>query len=299
MPAESLLPLFAYFVIGFGLRAAGVLQKESADVLFRLVFNVTLPALAFLSISQSSLDRSSALLPVAALSVNLACLGFAYLLSRAAKFARQDTGSLLLGSAICNMVFIFPFVLAALGPLALAEAVLFDLGNAIFVATVATSIAIKYGETQALQFRHRLFRLFKTPIFIALGLAIALKLGEQRVPIFVSEILSPLAAATIPLTIVALGLSFRLSGLRGLVPFTAILLRMPLGLAVGAAIVHLFGIEGDTAIVVLVSAAAPIGVSAVTLASVAELNAEQLAAATSLSILLGMFTTTVFLWIAG
>jgi predicted permease len=298
MPAESLLPLFAYFVIGLGLRAAGVLQKESADVVFRLVFNVTLPALAFLSISQSSLDRDSVLLPVAGLSVNLACLGFAYLLSRLARFGKQRTGSLLLASGICNMVFIFPFVLAALGPLALADAVLFDLGNAIFVATVATSIAIRYGEAKALLFRQSLFRLCRTPVFLALGLAIVLKLGDQQVHQVVSAILSPLAAATIPLTIVALGLSFRLSGLRGIVPTTAILLRMPLGLAVGAAIVHLFGIEGDTAIVVLVSAAAPIGFSAVTLASVAKLDAEQLAATTSLSVLLGMFTTTGLLWIA-
>ena len=298
MPAESLLPLFAYFAIGLLLRSAAVLQKESAEVLFRLVFNVTLPALAFLSISNSSLDRDSVLLPVAGLSVNLACLGLAYLLARVVQFEKQATGSLLLASGICNMVFIFPFVLAALGPLALADAVLFDLGNAIFVATVATSIAIRYGETKALQFRQSLLRLFRTPVFLALGLAIALNLGDQQLPTAVSAILSPLAAATIPLTIVALGLSFRISGLRGAIPFTAILLRMPLGLAVGAATVHLLAIEGVTAIVVLVSAAAPIGFSAVTLASVARLDAEQLAAATSLSVLLGMFTTTIFLWVA-
>lgn len=296
MPLESLLPLFVYFVTGVILPKAGVLKSEHADVLFRVVFNVTLPALAFLSVANAPLSRDSALLPVTALLVNLSCLGAAYLCSRIAGDENRAAGTLRLGTGIINMVFIFPFILGSLGQPALADAVLFDLGNAIFVATVATSIAIRYGHVSSLRFRDAALRLLGTPLFLALALAIIFNLGDLRVPVPVTNTLSPLGATTIPLTIVALGLSFNLSGLRGRMPFVAILLRMPFGLLVGAATVWLFGIEGTTAIVVLVSAAAPIGFSAVTLASVAKLNVEQAAAAVSLSVLLGLFTTTALLW---
>jgi predicted permease len=110
------------------------------------------------------------------------------------------------------------------------------------------------------------------------------------------RVLSPLAAATIPLTIVALGISFSNVTLRDPLPLRAVLLRMPLGLAAGLFFVWLFGFTGTTATIVLIAAASPIGFTSVTLASVAKLDIEKAVAALSISVALGLVSTTLLLW---
>ena len=65
-PLQALLPIFAYFAIGFLFRRLGLATAEHADFLFRLVFLATLPALIFVSVSQAALGRETALLPTQA-----------------------------------------------------------------------------------------------------------------------------------------------------------------------------------------------------------------------------------------
>lgn len=297
MPFETLLPLFVYFLVGIALRAGGILRSEHADTLLRLVFHVTLPALAFLAVSQAELTRESLLLPFIGFSVNLLCLGAAWAYVRAREADSGRAGAILVGTSVTNMIFVFPFVLAALGQAALADAILFDLGNAVFVASVANAVAIRLGHADRFRISDTALRLLRSPLFIALLLAITLNLLDGNVPALISNTLSPLGAATVPLTIIALGLSFRATHLLDAVPVKAVLFRMPLGLLLGIAVVHAFGLEGTMATVVVVSAAAPIGFNAVALASVAKLKTEQVAAAVSLSVLVGMITTSGLLWL--
>ena len=74
MPYQSLLPIFVFFAIGIALRKARLAEREHATLLFRLVFFVTLPALAFQTISNSPLTSSAILLPFAGFTVNLTCM---------------------------------------------------------------------------------------------------------------------------------------------------------------------------------------------------------------------------------
>lgn len=297
MPLETLLPLFVYFLVGIALRAVGIIRREHADTLLRLVFHVTLPALAFLAISRAEFTRESLLLPLIGFSVNLLCVGAAWAYVRARESDARRAGAIVVGTSVTNMIFMFPFVLAALGQAALADAILFDLGNAVFVASVANVVAIRIGHAEEVRIRDTALRLLRSPLFIALMLAIVLNLLGVVVPPLVSNTLSPLGAATVPLTITALGLSFRAMHLFDSVPMRTVLFRMPLGLLLGLAFVNAFGLEGTMATVVVVSAAAPIGFNAVALASVANLQTDQVAAAVSLSVLTGMITTSGLLWL--
>jgi predicted permease len=108
----------------------------------------------------------------------------------------------------------------------------------------------------------------------------------------VRGILGPLGACTTPLVLIAVGVVFSARGVFTRLPFFTVLLRMPLGLAIGLALVWLLGLEGLTAAVVMVCAVAPIGFNSVTLAAAAELDTEQAACALSLSIAVAMLSTT-------
>jgi hypothetical protein len=296
MPVESLLPILVYFLVGMVLRQSGIAGGSEAAFLFRFILYVTLPALVFQAISEATLTRDLILLPVSGLAINLICMSAAIVYARASSLSTRESGVLVLGAAITNGVFVFTFVLMALGPEALAEAILVDLGNALFVATFAYSAAGYFGNSRKASLTSSLFKTFRSPLFIALAIALVCALGEIKPPDMATRILSPLGAATIPLTIVALGIAFSNVTLRDPLPVRTVLLRMPLGLAAGVFLVWLFGFTGATATVVLVAAASPIGFSSVTLASVARLDTEQAVAALSLSVAVGMASTTLLLW---
>jgi predicted permease len=297
MPLASLLPLLSYFLVGVLLRRSGILRGEHADILFRLVFFVTLPALAFLAVANAQLTRESVLLPMVSFGVNLACFAAAFASGRILAWPARTTRSVVLSVSIMNMVFTFPFILAVLGTEALAEAVLFDLGNAIFTATILSSMAASYGEGSRQTRRAAVLRMLRTPLFVAMIAAIAFSHYALPVPPMLGAVLAPLGAVTVPLIVMALGLSFSLGGLGGWLPAFTVALRMAGGLLAGLAAIQLLGIEGRTALVIAVSAAAPIGFTAVTLTSIGRLETEQTAAAVSLSVVVGIVTTSVLLWI--
>jgi predicted permease len=299
MPYQSLLPIFVFFVIGILLRSFGLADREQSAFLFRIILYVTLPALVFLAIADAELTRRTVLLPVLCFVINLVCTFVAIVYARTANLDDRHAGTLILGAGITNMLFVFPFVLATLGRAALAEAILFDLGNAVFVATVAYSLAIRFGKSRVATVTSFLFKTLRSPIFLAVAAGIVANILDWSVPEIAKEILSPLGAATIPLVLIAIGISFSIVGLFGRLPIMTLLLRMPLGLIIGMLIVWTLGFEGLTAAVIVVSAAAPIGFSSVTLVSIADLDIEQAASALSISIAVGMISTTLLLIITG
>lgn len=298
-PLEALLPILFFFLIGIALRRAGLATRIEAAFLFRLILHVTLPALVFLAISGTTLTGELALLPLTGLAVNLVCMAAAILYARAKSLPSRTAGVLVLGAAVTNGVFHFAFVFTALGQEALAQSILVDLGNAVFVSTFAYSAAGWFGRPRGAPVGASVLKTVRSPLFIALAAAILIALGGLETPAIVERVLSPLGAATIPLTIVALGISFSGLSLRDPLPVRTVLLRMPLGFVAGLVLVWLFGFSGTTAIVVLVGAASPIGFSTVTLASVADLDTEQAVAALSISVAVGLVTTTLILWVGG
>ena len=295
MPLEALLPIFAYFLVGFLLRTFGLAGGDQAAFLFRLVFYVTLPALVFGAISDAELTRRTMLLPIAGTTVNLVCAAAAIFYVRATKTDNRKAGAVVLGAGIMNTAFVFPFVLSVLGRPALAEAILFDLGNAVFVGIVAYPVSLYFGNAGSHSAVTYLFKTLRAPIFVSVSAALIVNLLQLSVPAAVTGILSPLGATTIPLILIAVGISFSTGGLFGRLTVVTILLRMLLGFVVGLGIVQVFGFDSVTAAIVVVLAAAPIGFNSVSLASIGKLDTGQAAAALSVSVGIGLLTTTLLL----
>lgn len=298
MALLTLLPIFVYFLIGVLLRMLGAASREQAAFLFRLVFFVALPALVFPAIAGAELTGRTILLPVSGFAVNLVCAMAAILYARLRKLENYRAGAVVLGAGITNMLFSFPFILSVLGEGALADAILYDLGNAMFVGTVAYSISLYFGEAASSSAISFLFKTLRAPIFLSIAAALLVNAFRLDVPPFVNDILVPLGSATTPLVLIAIGISFSTQGISGRLTLVTVSLRMLLGLILGLAIVSLLGFEGVTAAVVVVAAAAPIGFSSPSLASVGNLDTEQAAAALSVSVTIGVFTTTTLLLVA-
>jgi predicted permease len=295
MPVLSLLPILVYFAVGVLLRRVGIAGRDHGGFVFRLIFYVTLPALAFEAIVDMALDTRSALLPMAAFVINSICALAALVFVRWRQVPGPRAGAVVLGAGIANMSFMFPYVLAVFGEQGLANALLFDLGNAIFVATVAYVAALRFGDAGTPRMLASLGRTLRSPIFIAVAAAIAVNLAGIRLPEVVGDVLGPLGRVTLPLILIGLGIVFSTDALKDSLPYATVTLKMGLGFLLGVVLVTILGLEGEVAAVVIASAAAPIGFSSVTLAGVASLDAEQAGAALSLSVLAGLVTTPLLL----
>jgi predicted permease len=92
------------------------------------------------------------------------------------------------------MLFVFPFVLAVLGRSALADAILFDLGNALFVATIAYSVSSHFGKSKAVPVASFLLKTLRSPLSVSVAAAIIVSLFHFPVPAIATNILSPLGA---------------------------------------------------------------------------------------------------------
>jgi malate permease and related proteins len=298
MPLLALAPIFVYFLAGIALRAAGLADRSHGAFLFRAIFFVTLPALAFESIAHMQVSRHSALLPLGAMLADGACMLAAVAFARRNGLPSRNAGALVLGAGITNMTFLFPFVLTLLGEQGLANAILFDAGNAVFVATIGYLVALGYGDAEAPSAVASLMKTLRSPLFIAIAAAIVVNVAGYRTPDLVSLVLAPLGKVTMPLVLLALGITFSARALRGAMPLYAVLFRMPLGFAAGLAFVWALGLDGLLAAVIVGAAAAPIGFSSVALSSVADLDVEQAVGALSMSVGIGLFSSPLLLWAA-
>lgn len=295
MLVAALTPLIVYIAFGMILRVAGVVQADLAPVLFRFVFVCTLPALIFASISTAPLGAESALLPLIGFTINVACAIAAWAWSRWRGLSRRDAGLLILNASIINMLFTYPFVQAIVGDAGLRDAALFDIGNATYVATIASMLALMYRDDGKARLTTTLVEMLRMPIFYGLAAALIVNLAGIELQPLVLDVAWPIGRASTPIILVALGISLTPASFASGLPVSPILFRMGLGLGLGWLLTALLGIDGQTRYVVLAGAAAPIGFGAVTLTAVGRLNVEKAAAAVSMSVVIGIFTSTLLL----
>jgi predicted permease len=283
----QLAPIFFYFLIGVVLRRSRLAEPSHGDFVLRLVFFVTLPLLILLTLRNAALSVDTIMLPIANIVVNVLCLAAVLLSTMRLGLPRRSLGSLAMNTMIANNAFMFPFILAVYGESGFADAVLFDFGNAIMVATVTFATAFRYSDEPYHRFA-MVRRIAGSPLFWALALGVSLSLSGAAVPAWLVDIIDPVAQMTAPLILIALGIFFSFSFKQLRLVGLSLIIRMGLGFLFGLSFATLVGLEGQSFVVVALCSGAPIGFMALTFTSMAKLDTELTASAVSLSILIGL-----------
>ena len=291
-------PIFFYFVVGVLLRRTGLADRSHGDFVLRLAFFVTLPLLILLTLPEADLTVDKLLLPAANIVVNLLCFAAMLLSTMSLSLPRPVIGALAMNTLIVNNAFMFPFMLAIYGESGFADAVLYDFGNAIMVATVTYAIAFRFSDEPWRPYA-MLRRIAGSPLFWALGIGVALSVSGIAIPAAILPIVEPVAQMTAPLILIALGIFFSFSMRQIRLVGLSLAIRMGLGLAFGVGFAVLAGLEGQEFIVVALCSAAPIGFMALTFTSMAKLDTELTASAVSLSIFLGLIYIPLLLLLFG
>jgi predicted permease len=290
--------LLVLFVVGFFARRKAWLGPPQAGVMLRLVLNFGLPAMLISGLSRIGLQREFFALPVSALVVMLVTLGAALLVTRWMHLPRADQGVLVLSAISLNNALLFPFALAGWGPDGFSQLALFDFGHALLQGSLVYVLAAAYGGHGAGVWAI-LGRLASFPPLWALLAALALNISGlgAAIPAPLLTALGFAGRLIMLLVVVALGVLFDARMLRSSTVYVTLLLRIVLGLLLGLLCVHLFDLTGMTRAVVLLGSSAPIGFSAVVLASRENLNRDLAASAASVSVLAGLFYIPLALWV--
>lgn len=290
----QLLPIFVYFGLGLLLRQQGLTNRDHADFLLRFVFFVALPLLILRSVSAIAFTADKAILPLLNIGVNFGCLGAGLLAGRLLKLERKQLGTVLVCTALVNNSFMFPFVLAVHGQDGFADAILWDFGNAIMMATFVYALAFRYGGEPQHGWT-MLLRVLKSPLVWSLVISVVLSLTRTPLPPRLLQVINPLADMMAPLILIALGVLTSLRISQPLNTLVTIGIRMVFGLFCGILLATLVGLEGTTFKVVALCAGAPIGFNAITLCSMTKLDTELGASSVSLSILAGLLWIPVLI----
>ena len=290
----NILPVILVFLLGYLLKTLGVLTKKDGDSLLTVFFNVSLPALIFLSVAQMKFSFALLWLPVIAVLVIVITFLVCYCCGRWLNLGRPSFGTFMVGSLIMNTSFIIPFLVATRGEESLAQASLFDFGNTALVFTFIYFLACRYGGNShgpTVMIRKLAF----CPPLLALIFALVLNLNSVALPPVASQFFKIIGYMTIPLAMLALGIYYSPKPFITKLVFLAVCLRMGVGFLLGLMFSHLFGLKGISREVVLIISSAPSGISTLVFSSMEALDNELAASIVSYSVLAGMFVVPAVL----
>lgn len=199
--------VFILLLVGYGAKRVGVLKPGDSTVVNSIVINLTMPAYIFWYTHSKPLTSQMVKAPALGIVMEMVVIGLSYLAARALRLDRRTTGGLMLVSAFGNTGFLgYPVTSAAFHghKAAVLTAVMFDefamamILNSVGVAIAATFAGAKFHYSSLLEF-------VKTPLFPATIVALILK--DVPMPDLVMRTFGFLAAGTVPLAMISIGLS--------------------------------------------------------------------------------------------
>lgn len=291
---SKILPILFIFFLGVLLKRIRLFKKEDGDRFLSLVFNVSLPALILLSVTQIKLSFDFIFLPICPVLIIFGTYVFALLASKFFHFDKKSYAVFLIGSTIINTGFTLPFFIAAYGNEGLARASMFDLGNGLLVLTFIYYIAVKYSDNQSSTKTLIKKFLFLPPLWAFIP-GFFLNLLHVKLPVTAFNFLETIGNLTIPLTMLALGIYFRpkVVNLKALI--SVISIRMLFGLLIGFLLVYAFHLDHLNRMIVLINAASPVGYNTMIYSSLENLDTELAASLVSFSIFFGLFFTPLLI----
>lgn len=281
-----LAAIAALFFLGIFLRRMSWAGDTQGRWLLNFVFFVGLPILIFGALAGVPLAREQALLPAAAVLLVLIGWMISVFVARRLALPPRSEGSLTLCAMSMNISMIYPFASLSLAPQAFSELVMFDMGHAVMAWTFTTVLACKYGGQQG-DIPVLLWRTLASPPLWVLALALTVNAAGAPIPKVALDVILRVGQACVLLVPLSMGLLVTARGLRRREVWAAVGLRSAMGVTLGFALGWLLGLEGTTAQVVMLGAAAPVGFTAVVLSAREGLDIELTATASAISVFAG------------
>lgn len=262
--------LYIIIIIAFGylLKRLNILQEKDGEVISKIIFKITLPALVVVTFDSVKIETSLILLPVIVLVYGIitACLGLFVFKNE----ERELKGSLLMLSSGFNVgLFAFPLVYAVWGIDGLTYFSMFDVG-ASFVVFGICFIFASYFSEEGLRLNPMeiLKKLGKSIPLMTYLIASILNLIHIQLPDIIINVASKISGANMPLSLLLLGLflnfKFDKQFIKPMMKFMAF--RYGLGLIVGLVLYFILPFDIMFRYTILIGLLLPVAASALTFA---------------------------------
>jgi predicted permease len=278
-------PTFLCALVGFGWVRRGL--PFDTNFVSSLVLNIGAPCLLFSTFMAIEIDpRSFARMTLATV---LAMLGFGVVAVALLKLARLDLRSFLFSLMFPNVGNMgLPLCLLAFGPEGLILALTYFMVSTLCAFTLGS--ALVSGQFSASS-------LLRNPILIAVLITLLVLGLGLTVPKFVLDTTSLLGDFTIPLMLIALGVSLGRIEVRNLHSSLLLsLFRLLTGFGVSLGVAALLGLEGAARGVLIVQSTMPVAVFSYLFAVRYERKPEEIAGAIFISTILSFLTLPLLLW---
>ena len=236
---KAILVIVILYALALYLKHKGTLKEEHSLILARIVTDLCLPAIIFVSLARHTIRLDQIAPALVMLGLELTCIALAWIISVLLKFNKAQQGAIVFCSAFGSSTFLGYAIIMQMFPDssgALSEAVLISeigVGYPIFI--LGPILAAYFGSEKLnmkSQWKSSL-DFFKSPVFFAL--LIGLLWGYFRLPGQNNDFMAPifkvcnvLASALTPIAILSVGLMFKLLHLRKIIVAltTVILLKL-------------------------------------------------------------------------
>lgn len=301
MAFDAFALILAMLALGMLFARLRVLPANAAEVLNLVVLYVCLPAAVLVHVPKLSFDASLVGLAATPWLLAVATVALVLTLSRWLRFRRDETAVLLLCVALANTSFIgYPMVAALLGQDAVAYAVVHDqFGTFVLLSTFGLAVLARYGGDTPPGWRDILRRIVRFPPVWALVFALVLMPASP--PAWIASALGNLAAAMLPLVMLAVGLSIQLRMPRDEIrPLaTGLVLKLLVMPALALPLSLAFGMTGAMLQANVLEAAMPSMITAAALAIAQGLAPRLAAALVGYGILLSLALLPAWAWVSG
>ena len=289
------VPTFAWVVLGLLLHRVGALSDALIKRISRLAFNFGLPVMLFAGAAQVDYANvGNARYLLAGVLATLLTLTLSWIYSRWRGHPRELQGIFVQAAFRSNLAIVGVALAVAAygerGPVlaALPVALMTALYNVLAVWVLNTTLGIGTSVMLLLQ------GIARNPLIIGIAAGVALSVSGLPVPAFVVPLSSGLSVFFLPLMLVCIGGSMKLSDLRsaGAITWEATFWRLCLGPLLGVMLALAIGVSGEQLGVLFLLLSAPVAASSFVMVVAAKGDGVLAANIVVLSTLLSIVTVT-------
>jgi hypothetical protein len=211
------VPIFSIIAIGYLFRRRGVIKEPAVPALNKIAYYLGLTTLIFTSIVKYDLKEIFNVAIVKTIYTTFAIFIVVIFLSiYFLKINNRTKGAMAVSSFRCNMAFIgIPIIISAFGDIAAAKtAIIIAFMTPVNVIFAIIFFKVMGEDKNKKSYGRFLLDFIKDPILIASLLGIMVSYFRVAIPGSIMNLLNILAGLAVPLALLTIGASFRLSHVR-------------------------------------------------------------------------------------
>lgn len=287
----KLMPIILYFLIGYSLKRFGVLKKEEAGVLIRLVFYLMSPAVIITSMSSMKFSETLIYYPISAICIHIFMYFLTLIIANKLKISDKEKVIFRGSTLIMNMTFVLPFFIVFFGEGNVYLLSLFDAGNLLMVTTVVYSIFI----TNSGSLLNKIKTVLKSPLIISMIIGALLNITGIRLPKGVEITIQNIASITGTVIMIALGAYFTPKFSKLKLSVIVILVKMLGVVFIGTILGKVLPIDEMGKMLILLGAMSPVGNNVLSYALITDGDVEMATNVISLSNIVSFIAISVLL----